>query len=163
MGRPSKYTPELVEEICARLAKGEPMTVICRSAERFPDPATVWRWAEDMPDVAQAIARARLAGEDSIAEDCMLIADDATGDYRLGEKNPLVDTDHIQRSKLRIETRLKLLAKWNPKKWGDSIRQEVTGANGGPIETKEMGTNESARRIAFMLTQAALKKDGGDA
>ena len=31
-----------------------------------------------------------------------------------------MDTDVIQRSKLRVETRLKLLAKWCPTRYGDT-------------------------------------------
>ena len=40
------------------------------------------------------------------------------------EFGPRVNAEHIQRSKLRIETRLKLLAKWNPKKYGDKLALE---------------------------------------
>jgi len=120
-GRPSKFTQAILDELCERMSKGEPEAVICRD-EHMPADRTVRDWKLTMPDVAAAIARAREAGEDAIAADCLLIADDATGDYRLGEKGLLVDHDHIQRSKLRIETRLKLLAKWNPKKWGDRIQ-----------------------------------------
>lgn len=120
-GRPTRFTQAILEEICERLSTGEPEAVICRD-EHMPAARTVRDWKLSMPDVAAAIARAREAGEDAIAADCLLIADDATGDYRLGEKGLLVDHDHIQRSKLRIETRLKLLAKWNPKRWGERIQ-----------------------------------------
>jgi len=120
-GRPSKFTQAILDELCERLSKGEPLAVICRDAH-MPDPSTVWDWRQRDEAVSQAIARAREDGEDSIAADCLLIADDASGDYRLGEKGVLADTDHIQRSKLRIETRLKLLAKWNPKKWGERLQ-----------------------------------------
>ena len=41
--------------------------------------------------------------------------------------------DMVEHRKLRIETRLKLLAKWNPKKYGDKLAH--TGADGeGPVE-----------------------------
>ena len=36
---------------------------------------------------------------------------------------PSLNAEHIQRSKLRVETRLKLLAKWDPKRYGE--RQQV--------------------------------------
>ena len=39
----------------------------------------------------------------------------------------------IEHRKLRIDTRLKLLAKWNPKKYGDKLAH--TGPEGdGPIQ-----------------------------
>ena len=122
MGRPSSYTAEIVEAICERLAKGEPMTVICRE-EGMPAPRTVRDWEAAMPEVAAAIARAREEGEYVMAEDCLNIADDGRRDYTVSEDGgAVVNHDHIQRAKLRIDTRLKLLAKFNPKKWGDKIQ-----------------------------------------
>lgn len=129
-GRPSIRTETITDDICARLSKGEPLAVICRD-EGMPSPGTVRRWMEEDAALSEAIARAREEGEDSIAADCLLIADDASGDFRMGEKGVLADTDHIQRSKLRIDTRLKLLAKFNPKRWGDKL--ELAGNAEQPL------------------------------
>ena len=74
-------------------------------------------------DVSLAIARAREDGLDVIAADCLSIADDGTRDYAPSDDGrEIVDHDHIQRSKLRIDTRLKLLAKWDPKRYGDKLQ-----------------------------------------
>ena len=35
------------------------------------------------------------------------------------------DREVTSRSKLRVETRLKLLAKWNPKKYGEKVALDV--------------------------------------
>lgn len=43
-------------------------------------------------------------------------------------------SDMTQHRKLQVWTRLQLLAKWAPKKYGESIRQELTGAGGGPVQ-----------------------------
>lgn len=126
-GRPSRRSPAVEQAICARLAKGEPLAAICRD-EAMPAWRTVYDWVEQDQAFAADIARAREEGEEAIASDCLGIADDAGNDYRMGEKGLLVDHDHIQRSKLRIDTRLKLLAKWNPKKWGErqTIEHDVS-------------------------------------
>ncbi len=72
--------------------------------------------------VSLAIARAREDGEDHMAADCLNIADDNGRDIRVSDEGvETTDHDVIQRAKLRIETRLKLLAKWNPKKYGDKL------------------------------------------
>ena len=121
MGRPSKYTKALIEEVCERLSKGEPLTAICRD-EHMPEPRTIYLWAAADEDISSHIARAREAGEVAILEDCLNIADDNGKDKRIvAEGVETTDTDVIQRAKLRIDTRLKLLAKWNPKKWGDKV------------------------------------------
>jgi hypothetical protein len=122
-GRPSKPVPvpqDLAEEIVRRISDGETLRSICRS-EHMPTWRAIYDWMEKDPLFAARIARARELGEDAISQECMDIADDTTGDEVLTENGPRPNTEFIQRSKLRIETRLKLLAKWNPKKWGDKV------------------------------------------
>lgn len=46
------------------------------------------------------------------------------------------DKEWMLRSKLRVETRLKLLAKWDPKRYGEKITQEISGPDGGPVRTE---------------------------
>lgn len=133
-GRPSKYTPELIEAICERISQGEPMAQICRD-DGMPDRSTIWDWQQANEDVSQRIARAREAGFDAIADECFEIADNSRNDYiealaAAGDEKAeqaRVNGEHIQRSKLRVETRLKLLAKWDPKRYGDKQQIEHSG------------------------------------
>ena len=124
MARPSKFTPELLEEICARLSRGEPLAAICRDAG-MPADRTVRDWIEQKSEVSAAIARAREAGEDWLAAECLAIADTPeVGVEKTTKANGDKETregDMLGHRKLRIDTRLKLLAKWNPKKWGDRM------------------------------------------
>jgi len=111
---------ELIDEIVERLSEGEPLRAICRSPG-MPHWRTVYHWLDADPQAATAIARARDEGHDAIAIQALQIADDKSGDP--------------QRDKLRIETRLKLLAKWNPKKYGDSTQIKHADANGDKLDT----------------------------
>ncbi len=123
MGRPSLKSPELVEAICARLATGEPLAAICRD-EGMPAYRTVKDWQDSDPEVSAAIARAREAGEDTLAAECLAIADTPVVGERRKETADgveIVTEDMLGHRKLQIETRLKLLAKWNPKKWGERV------------------------------------------
>lgn len=127
VGRPTKNTPELRQEICDRLSKGEPLAQICRDAW-MPHDNKVREWMAKDAEFSGAIAHARELGFDVIAGDCLRIADDGTNDYMEkltadGVIAPSLNAEHIQRSKLRVETRLKLLAKWDPKRYGE--RQQV--------------------------------------
>lgn len=94
----------------------------------MPGLRTVYDWCDADGSVSASIARAREEGEESIAASCLTIADDATNDWmeRNGQDSPgySLNGEHVQRSKLRIDTRLKLLAKWNPKKYGDRQQEE---------------------------------------
>lgn len=125
-GRPSKYSHAVIDSICEQLANGIPMAQICRQ-DGMPAYRTVKDWMDEDSErgrlVSAAIARAREEGFDAIAADCLGIADDGTRDYEQREDGTLVvNHDHIQRSKLRIETRLKLLAKWDPKRYGEKMQ-----------------------------------------
>ncbi len=72
---------------------------------------------------------ARERGYDAIAEECVRIAEDGTNDYRSTIFGIKLDKEHVQRSKLRVETRLKLLAKWHPKKYGEKLQVEQRSAS----------------------------------
>lgn len=109
-GRPSTMTDAVVDDICSRLANGEPMEVICRD-EGFPAARTVRDWEAGRPDVAAAIAHAREDGEYALAWGARQIA--------RGKKG---STGDVQRDKLVVDLELKLLAKFNPKKWGDKVQ-----------------------------------------
>lgn len=146
MARPSKFRQELLDEICERLAEGEPLAAICRE-DKFPTDRTVRTWALERSDVSSAIARARLLGYDAIADECMEIADDARNDWMamLSDEEQLgykFNGEHVQRSKLRIETRLKLLAKWDPKRYGE--RQQIESTINVTRSAAELSDDELA-------------------
>ena len=132
-GRPSKYTPELAAEICERLSDGEPLRQICRD-EHMPAWQKIYEWMVKDKELSGAIAQAREQGYDAIAEDLLQIADTPLmGEEETSSNSGLTITrkDMLGHRKLQIETRLKLLAKWNPKKYGD--RQIVAGDADNPL------------------------------
>lgn len=47
-----------------------------------------------------------------------------------------VTADMIERSKLQVDARKWYLSKVMPKKYGDQVKHEVTGANGGPVSSQ---------------------------
>lgn len=122
-----KFDAEKIKTaICERIANGEPLKPICRE-EGMPSFHTIYNWIDKDAKFAARMEKAREMGADAIADGILEIADDARNDWveRLdNEQVPIgyqLNGDHVQRSKLRIETRLKLLAKWHPKKYGDKL------------------------------------------
>jgi len=108
-GRPSDFTQEIADEICARLAKGEPLAQICRD-EHMPAVRTVSDWKARHESFSAAFACAREEGFDELAAETLEIADQVEPEKA-----------KVAKAKLRIETRLKLLAKWDPKRYGDKL------------------------------------------
>lgn len=81
----------------------------------MPCRQVVHDWRKDDDEFSQRFARAREDGYDSIA---FGMRDTARGK---GES-----TKDVQRDKLIIETDLKLLSKWDPKRYGDKLEVEAT-------------------------------------
>jgi hypothetical protein len=59
----------------------------------------------------------------------MIGTEEATKEWGVEVKR----SDMLGHRKLQVETRLKLLAKWDPKRYGDMVRQEISGPDGAPI------------------------------
>lgn len=114
-GRPSLYSCELTEEICARLEAGETLTSIC-SDGHMPAVRTVHDWRDRDPAFSACFTRAREIGFDVIAA--------RTRETARGMGDSTAD---VQRDKLIIETDLKLLARWDPKRYGDRTETHLTG------------------------------------
>ena len=124
-GRPSIYTPELAALICERLAQGWTLREVCKGDD-MPHESTVRSWAlSDYQGFFTHYAKAREIGYHSMADETLEIADDAHNDWmeRNGQDDAGWQTngEHIQRSRLRIDTRKWLLSKALPKIYGDKV------------------------------------------
>ena len=119
----------LIAEICERLAEGETLASIC-SDPHMPEARTVRGWALADERISSAIASARVLGFDAIAEECLQIANtpqqgETITSKEWGEERKTGDM--LEHRKLQIWTRLQLLAKWDPKRYGDKQQVEHSG------------------------------------
>lgn len=108
----------------------------------MPGRTAVLGWLRSNQDFASQYARAREDQADHYAEQVVDIADAAT---IKGEKV----------ARLRVDARKWAAGKLAPKKYGDRVTAEVSGPDGGPIETKELSELDAVRRINFLLRKAA--------
>ncbi|MFP9529107.1 terminase small subunit-like protein [Pectobacterium brasiliense] len=128
-GRPSDYTEELAEIICLRLAEGESLRSVC-SDDGMPSKQAVLRWLARNEEFRAQYVRAKEEGAEAIAEELFDIADDGTNDWmeKLDKDGECIgyqlNGEHVQRSKLRIDTRKWYLSKIMPKKYGDKVQHE---------------------------------------
>ena len=135
----AKRTKELEDEIIERISCGEPLRAICRD-EHMPSWVAIYDWVNRDESFALRIARARELGFDAIALEALEIADTPLLGVEEEESDngyKIKKSDMLGHRKLQVETRLKLLAKWCPKRYGDRQAVELTGADGGPVEITE--------------------------
>ena len=116
---------------------------------------TVYDWLNASEDFATRFARAREIGTDAIAEDTLKIID--TPPAKVYDKDGFerIDSGHVTWQKNRVEHRLKLLAKWNPKRYGD--KTIVSGDNENPITV----TQRSETIDAFLVNIQLLEQTRG--
>lgn len=100
----------------------------------MPSTSAVLRWVRQFPEFRQRYVQARESLLEHWAEEITEIADDGSNDWmeRRGEEGApagwVANGEHIQRSRLRVDTRKWLLSKLAPKKYGDRVN--VTNSDG---------------------------------
>ncbi len=155
-GRPSKFTPAIVDAICTRIAEGESLSRICTDAE-MPAKRTVMDWLDDSKnsDFRTKYARAREAQADFYAAEIIDISDDSERDtYTDEDGNVRTNQEVVARSRLRVDSRKWYASKLAPKKYGE--RLELAGDQENPIKA-EIDIVDVAKRIAFVLAMAEDK------
>lgn len=161
-GRPSSFTQEIADSICEAIADGESLRSIC-DAEDMPNKATVFRWLAAHVDFRDQYARAREAQADSLFDDMLDIADDGRNDWmeRLGREGESIgwqeNGEAMRRSQIRIETRKWMAGKLRPKKYGDKLDVNHSGA------IERISDEELESRIAHLVGKAGdASASGGE-
>lgn len=143
-GSGSKYTEEIADTICDLVSNGVNLRKVCRM-EGMPAWRTVYDWVVDKPDFAARLARAREMGYDSLAEEALEIADTpklgakkvfSSGSEEGEDSMTVTEEDMLGHRKLQIETRLKLLAVWDPKRYGNKVQLGGDAENPIKIEAQ---------------------------
>ena len=122
-GRPSDYTQDIADRLCEQLAEGVSMHRACEPDD-MPSKRSVFRWLRTNEEFCHQYENAKAESADYLAEEMIEIADDGTNDYITktnndGSEYEVVNSEHIQRSRLRIDARKWIASKLKPKKYGD--------------------------------------------
>ena len=132
-----KITDEIFMEICERMVEGESVRSICRD-EHMPSIAGVLMYLSKDQARIEQYTRAMQMRADAMFEEILDISDDGTNDYMLrNAEDPtsvVLNGEHVQRSKLRVDSRKWALGRMNPKKYGD--KTFVGGVDDAPIKVQ---------------------------
>ncbi len=130
IGRPPEPVPQdIADAVVEWIAEGKPLREFCRQPG-MPCRATVDNWRLKDEAFASRVARARDAGYDQIAEEALAIADTPVAGITTVEDDDGIKTtteDMLGHRKLQVETRLKLLACWDPRRYGAKAQVEHQG------------------------------------
>ena len=125
-GRPSKRSKKLEEEILAWVASGEPLRAFCRQ-EGKPAFRTIYDWLAGDEDFSARFAKSRKVGFDCIAEEALELVD--AEPPKIDGK---IDPGYVQWIRSRVWTRLQLLARWHPSRYGNRVA--LAGDKESPLQ-----------------------------
>lgn len=135
MAYSEKQIEDTFQLIIDRIENGESLRSVLRG-ENMPSSQTFYIWVDSDELKSKRYARATEFRADTIFDEMFDIADDGTNDYISqdigdGLEVQKLNSEHIQRSRLRIDTRKWALSKMNPKKYGD--RTVLAGDKDNPL------------------------------
>lgn len=161
MPYPAKKTPELIEQVLSRVAMGETIRALGRELDFHP---TAWNsWVREDEALALAYAEARDIGADLLAEQALEIIDAeperiVQTDDEGKKSTSRIDSAAVAWAKNRAEMRLKLLASWNPKKYGQRQQVDVGNKDGEALKVESTADNAAlALQLAEALRVAGMK------
>ena len=153
----SEWAPVIDEILSAIATTPKSLESICKDIESAPSARTVYKWLEGDEELVQRYARAKESQLQVLADQLVDLADTDRICEKITVKadgsREVVILDQVERTKLQIDTRKWLLAKLNPKKYGDKVQQELSGPEGGPIR--------ASIEVAFVSSDATSPQNQG--
>lgn len=139
----STYSTEMADRICEHLVDGLTVRAISQM-EGMPVRSTIFRWLVAYPEFKEKYDIARQLQAEVMADDMVGIADDGTNDYveqatARGEVKVVTDHENINRSRLRVDARRYLMSKFHPRRYGERVDMNLSGAVGAQLIIRGRG------------------------
>jgi hypothetical protein len=139
-GRPTDYTKELGDAICAELAGGKSLKRICEKKE-MPSRQTVYSWLR-LPEFLDNYTRAKDDSADALADDIIDIA-----------QGVLKKKYDPQAARVAIDGMKWSASKLKPKKYGDKL--DLTGESTVTHKFKDLDDEQLDAAIAAVKNTVA--------
>ncbi len=162
IGRPSLYNPKIAQDICKLIGTtSKSLKNLCKENPHWPTMSTIFLWRINVPEFSELYTKARINRVEVYVDEIADIADDSSNDDLETDAGKWAqNTEWLNRSRLRIDTRKWYASKLAPKLYGDKLQTELTGKDGAAlqVETYQKETNDLINeRIAEMLTEKKSK------
>lgn len=126
-GRPTKYTEELGKRICDLIATHTfGLKKLCSLHDWMPVHTTIAEWRWSIPNFSTQYTKAKILQAELLAEETLEIADESDNDVTINAiGNEVCNTEFVNRSRLRVDTRKWLTSKLLPKIYGDFAKLDL--------------------------------------
>jgi hypothetical protein len=159
-----RRTPEKAALICTRIAEGFTLRQIARQiTARCASEIT--KWAREDDAFALQYARAKEAQADHFAEEILAIADDSSNDWmeREAQDGTIVmvpNHEHINRSRLRVDSRKWLMSKMAPKKYGETLTVDQPPTDLADLSDEQLLAIMHGRVPGLLIEHEAAENKG---
>ncbi len=136
MGRPIEWKDsekqKAIEIIFIQMSQGKSLRQILKNNEELPSRKLFYEWVAKDKTLSDHYAKVMELRSDILFDEILEIADDTTNDSIYTETGEKINSEWINRSRLRVDARKWILSKMNPKKYGDKTDittngKEITG------------------------------------
>jgi hypothetical protein len=140
-GSPTRFSEEIASYICKSISSGQTLREIA-AENGMPATSVIHEWIRTHPSFSSSYRLAREEFADYMAMKALEVAEDSTNDRKTDSKGRIIPNwENVNRSKLRVETYLKLAAKFAPHKYGDKLEINTT------IEQVEQSPEERINKL----------------
>lgn len=158
-GRPTEYKPEYADQASKLCSLGATDDEIAGFFDVHR--STVYRWKLEHPEFCNAVKSAKEVADERVERS---LYQKATGyDYteeqafkiKTGQYEEEIEVSEVRKHE-PAETTACIFWLKNRRRdqWRDKVDHEMTGKDGGPIETKDVSDLERARKLLLLLTRA---------
>lgn len=133
---PIRYSDKVVNKINKRLQGGESVAEICRDKD-MPDKSVFYDWLRKHDGLMDEYKLSKIIGIEALVDEMMEIANDTSNDFVMTDKGPRFNSEHVQRSRLRIDTIKWVATKLVPRLYGETKHIEISGDVGIKALTDE--------------------------
>ena len=152
-----------LEECYARIARGvvpaQAVTGVRGSEEAV---AEFFRLVEGFPEIGEQFERAMRIRTLNAEAELLALCDDKSGDVLETVKGPIPSSAAVGRSKLQVDTRLRLAGVWNPKRYGEKPQTQVNVQVNNHAEQLE-AARERAKNRGAPPQQPKIAREAVDA
>jgi hypothetical protein len=132
MARPIEWTQDkkekAIEIIFTEMAQGKSLRqILNQDNENMPSRKLFYEWVAKDKELSDHYAKVMDLRSDVLFDEMIDIADDTSNDTVYTETGEKVNSEWINRSRLRVDTRKWILSKMNPKKYGDKTDITTNG------------------------------------
>lgn len=153
-GRPTIYSTKLAEEICNKIAStSDGLKKLCAENPHWPNKDTIFSWLKNNKDFSDQYARAKRSQIECVVDELLEIADNDSNDSMVNADGQIIiNSQAVQRARLRVDTRKWLACKLVPKIYGV---QTLTLEENSPLPLPTLqgitDPNEAARIYAEVM------------